>query len=111
MNRFSNKAFYTLIRNIGILLVSLVLSFESYGEEEIITIEGTRIKGNQESPTILYVIPWQAPEIEALDPAGTIKPIDNSLEKIERSEFVRLLGYHEHFKRIHYSEDSIQEEK
>lgn len=68
--------------------------------EEVITIEGTRIRGNQELPTILYLIPWQAPEVEALDAPASSLAIERPIQILERSEFKRLVGYHEHFKQV-----------
>lgn len=81
-----------------VILSALFWVGAAQSEEEIITIEGTRITGNQESPTILYVVPWQPPEVEALEASASIKQLDSSIEPIERSEFRRLLGYHEHFR-------------
>jgi hypothetical protein len=69
-------------------------------EDEVIIIEGTRIRGNQESPTILYLVPWQAPEVVALDTPISKLGIERALEPLERSEFKRLISYHEHFKHI-----------
>ena len=79
-------------------------------EQEIITIEGTRITGNQESPTILYVVPWQPPEIEVLEASASIKQLDPSITPLERSEFVRLLGYHEHFKFVAGTEQNAMQD-
>lgn len=67
-------------------------------EDEVITIEGTRIRGNQELPTILYLLPWQAPEIQELPRPEQSFAIQTPLELIERQEFRRLIGYYEQFK-------------
>lgn len=69
-------------------------------EDEVIIIEGTQIRGNQESPTILYLVPWQAPEVVSLDTPSSSLGIERPLEPLERSEFKRLISYHEHFKHI-----------
>ena len=68
-------------------------------EDDVIIIEGTRIRGNQESPTILYLVPWQAPEVIALDAPAASLAIERPLKPLERSEFKRLISYHQHFKR------------
>ena len=38
------------------MLVSLAAS-----AEEVLKMEGTRIRGNQELPKVLYILPWQQP--------------------------------------------------
>lgn len=82
------------------LFICFCLSFTSVqAEDEVITIEGTRIRGNQESPTILYLVPWQAPEVVALDAPAASLAIERPLKPLERSEFKRLIRYHQHFKR------------
>lgn len=66
-------------------------------EDEVITIEGTRIRGNQELPTILYLIPWQPPEVQQLSSPEQTFAIQRPLEPLERQEFKRLITYHEVF--------------
>lgn len=85
----------------AVLFVCFCLSFTSVqAEDEVITIEGTRIRGNQESPTILYLVPWQAPEVVALDAPAASLAIERALKPLERSEFKRLISYHQHFQRV-----------
>ncbi len=65
--------------------------------EEIIVIEGNEIRGNQEQPKILYIIPWQRPlQREGLEPDTLQLLGQDLLQPIYREEFVRRLGYHEH---------------
>ena len=64
----------------------------------VITIETTTIRGNQELPTVLYLVPWQPPQINPL-PASQTDDINNFMpDKIERNSFRRLLKYHQQFK-------------
>ncbi len=93
-----------MIKTTTILLGSLLLVASAVlpispvlAEGEILTIEGARIRGNQELPTVLYVVPWQAPEIQSLDAPQTSFAITQPLEPLERSQFQRLVSYHEYF--------------
>jgi len=76
------------------------LSLFAYAENEIITIEGTRIRGNQELPTVLYVVPWKPPEIQQLDTPKSAFTSQRPLKKIERSSFNRLVSYHQRFQTL-----------
>ena len=67
-------------------------------EEEILTIEANRIRGNQELPTILYLVPWQNPEVQSITAPEQNFAVQRELKSLERSEFQRLMGYHEQFK-------------
>ncbi|KZZ41779.1 hypothetical protein A3758_10040 [Oleiphilus sp. HI0118] len=81
------------------LFCSVLLNISAaQAEDDVIVIEGTRIRGNQESPTILYLVPWQAPEVVALDAPAAGLAITRALQPLERSEFKRLIKYHQHFK-------------
>ena len=78
--------------------VLLVLSCScAQANDEVLVIEGTTIKGDQESPNILYVVPWQTPSIDGLESNLVLPQLQPDLEILERSEFKRLLGYHDHF--------------
>lgn len=83
----------------GVLLSAvLVLGFQTaWAEDEIITIEGAKIRGNQELPTILYLVPWQNPEIQGIEAPERNFAVQRGLEPLERTEFQRLIGYHEQF--------------
>lgn len=65
---------------------------------QIITIETATIRGNQELPTVLYLVPWQPPEINSLNASQTQDLTRNTIELIDRSSFKRLIQYHDSFK-------------
>lgn len=73
-------------------------------EDEVLTIQGTSIRGNQELPTILYLVPWQAPEVLELDQPQASLAVTRPIEKLERAEFKRLIRYHNSFKQQHAGE-------
>lgn len=64
----------------------------------IVTIEGTRIRGDQEVPTVMYLVPWQPPEVEALQAPDERLLVDQAFAPVERYEFQRLLRYHQAFR-------------
>jgi len=69
-----------------------------FAEDEILSLEGARIRGNQELPNVLYLIPWKPPKVYSLEKtknALTSRPIFKTLD---RNSFKRLLSYHQTFK-------------
>jgi len=66
-------------------------------ESGIVTIEGTRIRGDQEVPTVMYLVPWQPPEVEELQAPDERLLVDQAYAPIERYEFQRLIRYHRAF--------------
>jgi hypothetical protein len=71
---------------------------KSKSDSQIITIETATIRGNQELPTVLYLVPWQPPEINSLDATQTADITKNNIELIDRNSFKRLIEYHDSFK-------------
>ena len=67
-------------------------------KSSVITIETATIRGNQELPTVLYLVPWQAPKINPLPASQTADLTKQAPEKLERNSFLRLLHYHQQFK-------------
>lgn len=65
---------------------------------QVITIETATIRGNQELPTVLYLVPWQPPEINSLNATQTQDLTKNTIELIDRNSFKRLIEYHGSFK-------------
>jgi hypothetical protein len=54
----------------------------------------TEITGNQELPTVLYIVPWKKSEPGDLmgKPVNTL--LDEVLAPIDRSEFIRRVDYY-----------------
>ena len=80
-----------------ILLSFCLISPSVYAESEIITIDGARIRGNQELPTVLYLVPWQAPKVYKLDTPETTLASQRPIKPLERESFKRLISYHQLF--------------
>jgi len=76
----------------------MLLSIQKvWAESEILTIEGARIRGNQELPNVLYVVPWQPPEVYTLDAPKQSLVSKRGIKMLERERFKRLLSYHQSF--------------
>ena len=63
----------------------------------VVTIEGTRIRGDQEVPTVMYLVPWQPPEVEQLRAPDERLMVNQGIAPLERYEFQRLVQYHNEF--------------
>ena len=63
----------------------------------VVTIEGTRIRGDQEVPTVMYLVPWQPPENEQLRAPDERLMVNQGIAPLERYEFQRLVQYHNEF--------------
>ncbi|MDX1453578.1 MAG: hypothetical protein R3183_13545 [Oleiphilaceae bacterium] len=100
-----SNLYHALKAAMMVLAVALV-SGGAWAEPEVLTIEGARIRGNQELPTVLYVVPWQPPVVESLEKPATSFALQRKLEPLERTEFQRLMQYHEEFKHKNLSRHS-----
>ncbi|WP_298447698.1 hypothetical protein [uncultured Marinobacter sp.] len=67
-------------------------------ESGIVTIEGTRIRGDQEVPTVMYLVPWQPPEVDELRAPDEQLLVEHAFSPLDRYEFQRLVRYHDVFK-------------
>ena len=63
----------------------------------VVTIDGTRIRGDQEVPTVMYLVPWQPPQVDELRAPEERLMVDQGLTPLERYEFQRFISYHQAF--------------
>lgn len=68
---------------------------EGAGEGRVVTIEGTRIQGEQELPTVLYLVPWQPVNSRGPEPMERQLMTGETPEPLEREAFRRQLDYHQ----------------
>ncbi|PCM45488.1 hypothetical protein [Marinobacter sp. ANT_B65] len=64
---------------------------------EVVTIEGTRIQGDQEVPTVMYLVPWQPPKVGELRAPDEQLMVEQAFAPLERYDFQRLVRYHDAF--------------
>jgi hypothetical protein len=62
---------------------------------QVVTIEGARIQGEQELPTVLYLVPWQPVASEGPAPMERRLMTGESPALVERESFRRQLRYHQ----------------
>ncbi|WP_225314968.1 hypothetical protein [Marinobacter confluentis] len=82
----------------------MVLPSTLVAQEGVITLEGARIRGNQEAPLVLYLVPWKPPVARSLARPDEELMLARPVEPLERAEFRRLLGYHRHFQALNLPE-------
>lgn len=73
-------------------------------QEGVITLEGARIRGGHEAPLVLYLMPWDRPEVRSLDRPDEELMLARPIKPLQRSEFQRLISYHRHFQALNASE-------
>lgn len=68
---------------------------ETKGEtkDEVKTLSGISILGNQEAPKSLVIVPWKSSEIGEMP--GLSRLLDDSVQPIDKEVFMRELDYYE----------------
>jgi len=61
--------------------------------DEVKTLSGISILGNQEAPKSLVIVPWKSSEIG--DMPGLSRLLDDSVQPIDKEVFMRELDYYE----------------
>lgn len=62
----------------------------------IVSLDGSRIQGEQELPTVLYLVPWQPVETTGPEPLEEQLLTEGAVEPLEREAFLRRLEYSGH---------------
>ena len=76
------------------LLTMIAITFPIIAEESL-EMEGTRIRGNQELPKVLYIVPWKRSEIPDLSQPPLESLIDEALAPVDRDVFQRKIRYYD----------------
>lgn len=82
-------------------ILSLLVAFMALpcvAQDGVVTIEGARIRGDQEVPTVLYLVPWQPPAVQSLARPDEQLMLQRPIAPLERQEFQRLMSYHQDFR-------------
>lgn len=100
MRRFSGWSHALILSTLMSAAFNVAVAQEAEGEDGgVLIFEGARIRGNQELPNVLYVVPWRALETgqseTAISPGKLVDPTLG--QPIYREEFRRYVGYHERF--------------
>jgi hypothetical protein len=74
------------------LFIAIIFSGIVFSQEAVVTLRST-VKGNQEQPKVMYLVPWQRPGDSSLE----YQPMDNVASDlftpVDRDEFIRELQY------------------
>lgn len=91
-------------RQLAGLILATLTTAAVQAEEPVLTIEGALIRGDQESPTVLYLVPWQPPVAQSLPRPEASFMVERATAPLERPQFQRLLGYHARFRALNEAE-------
>ncbi len=78
----------------AVIAAGVTRSESGYQVMDELELSRTEITGNQELPTVMYIIPWQKSDPGELmgKPVNTL--LDEILAPIDRSEFMRQIDYY-----------------
>jgi hydroxyethylthiazole kinase-like sugar kinase family protein len=68
--------------------------YSSSGVMDVIELGRTEITGNQELPTVMYIVPWQKAEPGELTGKPVNSLIDEVLAPLDREEFTRQVDFY-----------------
>ena len=83
------------MKNRIILTVGLLISSSLLHAEERLEMEGTTVRGNQELPKVLYIVPWQQSDIPNVTEPPLESLIDEALAPLDREVFQRQVRYYD----------------
>ncbi|MDP5030581.1 MAG: hypothetical protein NWQ54_02165 [Paraglaciecola sp.] len=75
-------------------------------EQQVIQLEDT-IRGDQEQPKVLTIVPWQAPTIKQALPSPIVERINRKFVPLERDEFSRQLKALSQQQNLSYPSESL----
>jgi len=78
-----------------LLPICFALLSSSLHAAETLNMEGTKIRGNQELPQVLYIVPWQEAEVPNLNQPPLQSLIDEALTPVDREVFQRKVRYYD----------------
>ncbi|MGM0571195.1 hypothetical protein [Marinobacter sp.] len=98
-NRETRHSRYRRISLVFPLLILLVAgpahSQQAGDQGRVVTIEGARIQGEEELPTVLYLVPWQPVASRGPEPMERHLVTGEPPAPVERENFRRRLDYHQ----------------
>lgn len=84
-----------ILMAVALLVAAPAHSQPTGGADQVVTIEGARIQGEQELPTVLYLVPWQPVASEGPEPMERRLMTGEPPALVERENFRRQLDYHQ----------------
>ena len=72
-----------------LLFTCLAFSYSLAFASERLDMEGLSIIGNKELPNVLYIVPWQSPDLPEMTEPPLTALINASLEPVSRESVIR----------------------
>ena len=83
-------------RVISALMVRMCLtSFARAEETEPLALDRTSIRGNEELPKVLTIVPWKDASLSEIDSRPADRLVDDALAPVDREVFLRQQRYFE----------------
>ena len=83
-----------MMRTSIIWLIMVLYSGLSFSQEAVVVLRST-VKGNQEQPRVMYIVPWHRPGDNSLEYQPMDNLVNDLLTPVDRDEFTRELEYRE----------------
>lgn len=83
-------------KNIWLCILFLILcvpSLKAIAQDEEVVKLGATITGNQEQPTVLYIVPWKQTSDDTILNQGLESRLSDVFDHVERSEHLREVEY------------------
>lgn len=77
------------------LMCLVLLSSGLQARDEVVTIEGTRIEGDEEYPALVFDLPWQTAQFPLLDRRDERLMTRRETTRLERPVVRREIGLHQ----------------
>jgi hypothetical protein len=79
---------YLMVLFLGIGCLSSFGVLSQQSQPEVVKLEET-IRGNQEHPKVLTIVPWQAPSTKQALPSNIVDRINKKFVPLQRDELIR----------------------
>jgi len=92
-----------MTRNEFLFIATLILPMEVFAQTEVITLE-SQVKGNQEQPTVLNIVPWKEANDHRRIDSGFETDMGRLFQHLDKEEFARQQYFHRVFLEIDESQ-------
>jgi hypothetical protein len=75
-------------------ILCVMLSTSGYAADRM-NMKGTKIRGNQELPKVLYIVPWKQAKVPNLNQPPLKSLINEALTPVDREVFQRKIRYYD----------------
>jgi hypothetical protein len=94
------------MKRLMLFIIILFSAVNAAAQQQVIQLEDT-IRGNQEQPKVLTIVPWQAPTVKQALPSPILQRINLKFVALERDEFSRQLQALNQQQNVSYSSQNL----